>query len=109
MDTEMKISEEEKEWLDVIAHAYEHDNDKQSKPNIAMLCLENNVRPVLYDRNDDVVPYQYKDEDDRVIDKQEAYHDLTDVAHQIDEQMQEGNLRSSGSSYKYIKELWGFE
>ena len=54
------------------------------KPKIAKIHFENNVRPILFDNEDEVPPYEYHDEDDRIINKFEAYHDYTNVQHNHD-------------------------
>ena len=75
---------EENEWIQDVMFAMSNENDKCTKPTIAKLHFEKQNRPILYDCKDEVPPYQYLDEDDRVINKFEAYHDFTDIQHNHD-------------------------
>ena len=61
-------------------------NDKCIRPTIANLHFDNKHRPLLFDTHDDVPPYVFHDEDDRVIDRQEAFFDYSKVAASNDEQ-----------------------
>ena len=43
------------------------------------------MRPILFDRNDEVPPYIYKDEDDCVIDRKEVYYDADTIKQTLQE------------------------
>ena len=84
-DPEWKLTIEEKEWLEDVHCANNMGNDKFTKPTIATLHFDNNIRPILFNKSDGIPPYLYKDEDDRTIDEQEVYHDVTHIKHNFDE------------------------
>ena len=72
------MTSEEEEWYRDLDCAMDTDNDEyNNKPTIAKLCFENKSRPFLYNLQDHVPPYIYQDEDDRTIDRKEAYYDAS--------------------------------
>ena len=84
-DRENEITDDERIWVDDIYWAT-NNNDKCSKPTIATVHFENDTRPILYDKNDYVPPYDFKDEDDRLMDRKEVFRDVTNILHNHDTQ-----------------------
>ena len=75
------------EWFKDIRCANMPYNDKCStKPKIAILHFEDKSWPLLFDLKDEISPYDYLDQDDRVIDKNEAYYDCTTSKAHYDDQ-----------------------